>query len=321
MPPSFTKFASLAASGLLAAVGAWAQSARKPDSVGPLPFEGADSVTSVLGRTDASLVLRSWKAKGILACTHGFDVRVCLWVENAYPSGIFEVLRQPYKTQLAEMRGMIQGLEPAAWGPLGSSSHSPFSGDGTALQFGEARVYTYVPDLGLYQSDVPVAVPSRSQFQPDYVSELDRLGWRSPWVDRLTCPETILAGLKSCGGAPDPVTCAGTWGSYYPRIGGVVHPSPAVGAALQALRAGRAASRPLGRAVLSTYDYEPRTGHYLQMIEPVAKLGISIGSPFPEALDLGAGSRYGNYLFVHFGIFEYCSGCLPVRLVEERPPQ
>jgi hypothetical protein len=218
------------------------------------------------------------------------------------------------------MKGAIQGLEPVNLAPLGSSSHSPIAGDGTTNQFGEARVYTYVPDLGLAQSDVPIAIPSTTRFQPDYVSELDSLGWRSPMIDQFTCPESILAGLKSCGMAPDPVTCAGTWGSYFPRIGFVNHPSQAVAAALQSLRAGRAASRPLGRVVLSTYDYEPRTGHYLQMIEPLAKWATSIGSPFPEALDVGAGRVYGNYLFVHFGIFEYCAGCLPVRLVEERPP-
>lgn len=139
-------------------------------------------------------------------------------------------------------------------------------------------------------------------------------------VDFFTCPEAWIATVKSCGMAPDPVTCAGTWGSYFPRIGFINHPSQALAAAMQALRAGRAASRPLGRAVLSPYDYEPRTGHYIQMVEPLPKLGMSIGSPFPQPMDVGAGSTWGNYLFVHFGIFEYCSGCLPVRLVEERPP-
>ena len=130
----------------------------------------------------------------------------------------------------------------------------------------------------------------------------------------------LIARLKSCGMAPDPVTCAGTWGSYFPRIGFINHPSQALAAAMQALRAGRAASRPFGRLVLSPYDYEPRTGHYIQMIEPLTKMATSIGSPFPELLDVGAGSPFGNYLFVHFGVFEYCAGCLPVRLVEERPP-
>jgi hypothetical protein len=317
---NFLKAASVTLVGILALVSVARESPGQARSVGELPYEGKDSLVSTLGRMDVMLILRSWRAKGVLACTHGFDVHVCLWVENAYPCGIFEVLRQPYKTQLAEMKAVIGALQPLTLTGFGSSSHSPVAGDGTANHFGESRVYTFVPDLGLYNSDVPIAVPSSTQFQPDYVSELDSFGWRSPMVDQFTCPESILASLKSCGMAPDPVTCAGTWGSYFPRIGFINHPSQAIAAAMQALRAGRAASRPLGRVVLSTYDYEPRTGHYIQMIEPVSKLGTSIGSPFPEALDVGAGSTFGNYLFVHFGIFEYCAECLPVRLVEERPP-
>lgn len=320
MRSNFTKLASLSLGGCLAIVSVAAQSTGGTRGVQELPYEGKDSLTTTLGRMDVLLVLRSWRAKGVLACTHGFDVRVCLWVENAYPSGIIEVIRQPYKTQMAEMKGFLKDLEPLKTGAVGSSSHSPVSGDGTADQFAEARVYTFVPDLGLSNSDVPIAIPSMLRFQPDYVSELDAFGWRSPLVDELTCPETMLARLKSCSRAPDPVTCAGTWGSYFPRIGFVTHPSPALGAGVQALRAGRAAFRPLGRAVLAPYEYEPRTGHYLQMVEPLPKPATSIGSPFPQELDLGAGSPFGNYLFVHFPIFEYCSGCLPVREVEERPP-
>jgi hypothetical protein len=319
MNSRFAKVVSVAGVLLLSAVSLAAQSAGKGGA--ELPYEGKDSVATVLGRTDISLILRSWRAKGVLVCSHGIDgIRVCLWVENAYPCGIFEVVRQPYKTQLAEMKGTLQALQPVQMMGFGSSSHSSVSGDGTANLFGEARVYTFVPDVGLSNSDVPIAIPSTMKFQPNYFTEVDSLGWRSPTVDFFTCPEAWVATVKSCGMAPDPVTCMGTWASWFPRIGFVNHPSQAIGAAVQALRAGRAASRPMGRAVLSPYDYEPRTGHYIQMVEPLPKLGMSIGSPFPELMDIGAGSTWGNYLFVHFGIFEYCSGCLPVRLVEERPP-
>lgn len=319
---NYTKAVSAVAILLLAAISvAAAQASGQTRDVGELPYEGKDSIVTTLGRMDITLILRTWRAKGVLVCSHGIDgIRVCLWVENAYPSGIFEVVRQPYKTQMVEMKGMLKGLEPVKTAPLGSSSHSPVAGDGTTNQYGEARVYTFVPDVGLYNSDVPIAIPSTAKFQPDYVSELDALGWRSPLVDSLTCPESIVARVKSCGLYPDPVTCAMTWGSYFPRIGFINHPSQALGAAMQALRAGKTAYRPLGRAVLAQYEYEPRTGHYIQMVEPLQKLGMSIGTPLPGLMDLGAGSSFGNYLFIHFPIFEYCSGCLPVREVEERPP-
>lgn len=317
---TFTKAGSLMAIGLLCLVTVGAQAAPKGQAVPELPYEGKDSVAGTIARVDITCILRTWRIKGVLACTHGFDVRVCLWVENAYPSGLFEVIRQPYRTQMAEMKGALKGMEPIrVLG--GSSSHTPLAGDGTTNQFAETRVYTFVPDLGLSNSDVPIAIPQGSVFQPNYVSELDGFGWRSPIIDTLTAPETMVARVKSCGMYPDPITCAGTWGTYFPRIGFINHPSQALAAAMQGLRAGRAASRPLGRVALSPYSFEPRTGHYIQMVEPIPKLAISIGSPFPQAMDVGAGSKFGNYLFIHFGIFDYCSGCLPVRLVEERPPQ
>ncbi len=319
MKSNCMKVGSATLIGLLALVTLGAQSAGTPRDVGALPYEGRDTILGTLLRTDVMLILRTWRVKGVLACTHGFDIRVCLWVENAYPSGIIEVIRQPYKTQLAEMQLLIKALEPIKLAALGSSAHSPVAGDGTTNQFAETRVYTFVPDLGLANTDIPIAIPSTMRFQPNYVSEMDALGWRSTMIDTFTCPEMLIARLKSCGLFPDPVTCAGTWGSYFPRIGFINHPSQALSAAMQGLRAGRAASRPLGRMVLSPYDYEPRTGHFIQMIEPVQKMATSIGSPFPGLLDASAGSPFGNYLFVHFGVFEYCAGCLPVRLVEERP--
>jgi len=319
---NFTKLLSITAVGLLAVVTVAAQSAGNAPPVGTLPYEGKDTVVGTLARTDLLLILRTWRVKGVLACSHGIDViRVCLWVENAYPSGIIEVIRQPYKSQLAEMQALVQALQPVKLAPLGSSAHSPVSADGTTNQFAETRVYTFVPDVGLSSTDIPIAIPSSIRFQPNYVSEMDSLGWRSTMIDTFTCPEMLIARIKSCGMAPDPVTCAGTWGSYFPRIGFINHPSQALAAAMQAVRAGRAASRPLGRLVISPYDYEPRTGHWIQMIEPLPKLATSIGSPFPELLDVGAGSTFGNYLFVHFGVFEYCAGCLPCRLVEARPPE
>ncbi len=306
--------------GLALTLGAFAWGGTQDSSTAELPYEGKDSQTSILGRMDLSLILRSWVAKGVLVCTHGFDIKVCLWVENAYPSGVIEVLRQPYKTHLAEMQATLKSLQAAAAADSRSASHTPLAGDGTAKQFAEAHVYTYVPDLGLSNSEIPIAVPTSTAFQTDYLTEQDGFAWRSPLIDQMTCPEARLGQFKSCGWAPDPVTCAGTWGSYYPRIGFISHPSQPIAAAMQALRAGRVANRPIGRTVLAQYAYEPRTGHYLQMIQPMMKLATSIGSPFPDPLEAGAGSKYGNYLFVHFGIFEYCAECLPVRLVEARTP-
>jgi hypothetical protein len=98
----------------------------------------------------------------------------------------------------------------------------------------------------------------------------------------------------------------------------VVRDSEPVAAFVQALRAGRAASRPLGRVVLSPYPFEPRTGHWIQMLAPARRPPVRIGDADVASLERGAGARDGRYLFAHFGLFERCQGCLPGRLLPER---
>jgi hypothetical protein len=189
------------------------------------------------------------------------------------------------------------------------------------LQFAEARVYSWVPDLGLSNSDIPLAIPETQQFQVSYVTELDGFGWRKPLVDQLVAPESLIAGLKSCDRIPDPRNCAGCWGSYWPRIGAVENPSQVIGAHLQALRAGRAAADSTGRVVLNQYSYQPRTGHYIQLLRPTYRMAISIGSPMISLYERMAGSSYGAYAFLHYGIFFSCNGCVPVTLAPERAPE
>lgn len=305
--------------GVLAALSILGARPEEDRTLPALPYEGKDTVTGTLAKVDVSCILKTWRLKGAMVCvTPSGGIRGCLWVENAWPCGILEVVRQPYRTHYAELKGALAALKPVSlFG--GSSSHGPMSADGTALQFAEARVYTFVPDYGLGQSEIPLAIPSGDPFSLNYLSELDGFGWRSPLVDTLTSPEARIARLKSCS-FPDPRLCAGTWGGYYPRIGFLNHESQVIAAYVEALRAGRAASVPLGRMVVQPYAFEPRTGHYIQMLEPVYRTCVSIGSPWTALIEKGAGSKYGAYLFLHFGVFEVCRGCMPVRLTSERAP-
>jgi len=294
--------------------------ARDGKSPEKLPYEGTLSVSGTIPEVDVSCILSSWTILGVLACpTILGGVHVCLLVENAYPTGILEVVRQEYRSHYAEMGGMLGAMRPL---PLfgKSASATARAGAGDSLQFGEARAYTFVPDPGLSGSDLPLAVPSGSLFQVDYVSELDGYGWRLPALETFAAPQSGVARLKSCDRAPDPATCAGCWGSFFPRVGMVEHPSQVIAAHVQALRAGRAASSPLGRVVLATYPYEPRTGHYLQMLRPSYRTALPIGSPRISIWEKGAGSSYGAYAFLHYGVFIACSGCLPVTLAPERAP-
>ena len=93
-----------------------------------------------------------------------------------------------------------------------------------------------------------------------------------------------------------------------------------IAAHLQALRAGRVAAAPLCRVAIAPYPFEPRTGHYLQMMEPSRRSCVSIGNPDIRSIEAGSLSKHGAYLFVHFGIFEECRGCFPTQLVGPRSP-
>jgi len=292
------------------------QDPAKPDYV------GTESFATLMAKTDFSCILRTWRLKGILACpSPSGGVRTCLWVENAYPCGILELVRQPGQTHIVEAAPVVKGVEGVRLFGA-TSSHTTASETGTGLQFTEGRVYTFVPEYWPAASNIPIARPQGSLFQVNYVSELDGFGWRTGLVDILADPPAAVAraALPSCATLPDPARCAGFWGAYFPRIGFVAQPSEVIAAYLLGLRAGRVAERPMARVVLSQYPFEPRTGHYVQMVRPTLRACVSIGFPNARVLETRAASRAGAYLFVHFGLFEECKGCLPVRLVGPRSP-
>ncbi len=285
------------------------------------PYAGTESLASLTLAIDVSCILRSWRILGVLACpSPNGGVTTCLITENAYPVGILEAVRQPWGTHLVEAAPFFSLFE--AIPRFGrTASHTNGAGDGTRLQFAEAHAFEFVPDLAI-QNALPLAKPRGDLFDLSYLSEIDGYFWRTGLADALLAPEEAIgrALLPACSVVPRPSDCAGTWGSWFPRIGFTVHPSEVLASYLTALRAGRVASRPLGRAVLSSYPYEPRTGHYVQMVRPSRRACVPIGSPRGRAIEAGALSLHGAYLFIHFGIFRECRGCLPVHLVEPRPP-
>ena len=267
-----------------------------------LPFEGSVPLKSLHGQVDISAILRTWRVKGAMVCSHRGKPRFCLWVENAFPCGVLEVVHQPFRTHLGEVAPALAALRML---PLSSSAGSDRGQ--TNLQFADAHVYTFVPQV--QEIDWPIASPQGRPFSINYLSEFDAFAWRTGLIDRLVRPAPLLP----CETAPDKKSCAGTWGAYYPREGYVIHSSEPKTAFLQAVRAGRVANDPAGRFVVEPYPFEPRTGHMIQMIRPVWRRAIRIGEAGP--IDEGAGSINGAYLFIHFGIFEECRRCLPPRLV------
>jgi hypothetical protein len=259
------------------------------------------SVADVAGGLDLSVILKTWRVKGVMFCP-----KPCLWVENAYPSGIFEVTRQPFQSSL--VGGNLFGVSGVT-----SSSHTDSSdGSASTLQFADSRVYTFIPPIEL---DLVIAKPQGPMFDLNYVSELDAFAYRTGFIDYVRHPKEsgVLCDLN-----PSHPACAGRWGNFYPRIGSVIRDGEVLASYLTALRAGRAASDPWGRVVIRSYPFEPRVGHYLQMVDPVRRAAVPIGGDLAE-LERGAGARDGHYVFVHYGIFEACGKCLPARLVEARP--
>lgn len=262
--------------------------------------QAQDRTPTLLAEIDWTAILRTWRIKGVLYCP-----KPCVWVENAYPVGLLEVTRQPYRTDFVPLQKTVKE----------ASSHTA-SSDRTdsTLQFVEAHVAEFVPpiELGL------IARPPGSPLALSYLSEIDRWAWRSPYLDWILHP--VESGIL-CEGASIPLpACAGRWGNYYPRHGFVVRDSEVIAAFLQALRSARIANRPALHVVLKTYPFEPRTGHYIQMTSPVRRAAVRIGDPDMAGIETGAGAKDGHYRFVHFGIFESCGGCIPTRLVEARSP-
>ena len=281
-------------------------------------YENTETQYSVYGRIDISCVLSHWSIIGAMVCTHGFDVHFCFIYQNPYPVGIVESVRRAGTSYLSDAGGYLKGVSKA---PLfgKSSSGTTAQGGGQAMQFGESHAFSYVPELAL--NEYMIAKPRGSMvMMPAYFSELDGFFWRTPGADLTEAPELALAKIVSCAQVPRPNDCAGTWGPWYPRTGFLTHPSEVIAAHLIALRGARVASSPGTRACVGNYPYEPRTGHFVQMIRPVWKPCASIGTPFVRPIETGEGQLEGAYLFVHFGVFFECNGCFPAILQAPLPP-
>jgi len=310
---------SVSALFLFALLGSWSLHAQ--DKIAST-YEGAETIASMTLAVDVSCILRTWRITGVMVCpSPAGGVTACVIVENAYPVGILEAVRRPMTSHLAEVSALTKSVEDVRlFGQ--TSSHTTSSADGTGLQFTEAHVYEFVPSLPAVAQMLPIVVPQGQLFSVSYFSELDGYFWRTGFAEMLLDPAATVqkAVLPSCSTMPRTTDCAWSWGSWFPRIGFTVHPSEVMTAHLEVLRGGRVGAKPVGRVVMAPYPYEPRTGHYIQMVRPARRACISIGWPVTRSIESGTLSREGAYLFIHFGIFRECKGCLPPTLVEPRIP-
>lgn len=281
-------------------------------------YENTETQYSVYARIDVSCILSHWSIIGAMVCTHGLDVNFCFIYQNPYPVGVVEAVRRSGTSYLGDASGYLKSLSKVPLFGKSSSGTTAQSG-GLGMQFAEAHAYSYVPEFGL--NDYMIAKPSATNVMtPTYFSELDGFFWRTPGADIMEAPQAALAKIVSCAQVPRPTDCAGTWGPWYPRTGFLTHPSEVMGSHVIALRGARVASSPGLRSCVGNYPYEPRTGHFVQMIRPVWKPCSAIGTPFVRPIEVGEGQIEGAYLFVHFGVFFECNGCFPAILQAPLPP-
>ena len=74
------------------------------------PQEIPEPASTIAARADLSAVFQSWRIKGVLSCPHKGRTRHCLWVENAFPCGIIEIVRRPGASLVGEAQGAVRGL-------------------------------------------------------------------------------------------------------------------------------------------------------------------------------------------------------------------
>ncbi len=278
--------------------------------------EGVETLPLILAKLDVACILKSWRIKGVRVCFKGGKPVPCVIVENAYPVGILESVKKPFASRIKEL-GLV--LKPLSKIRETTSSHTSDSFPASNLHYSETRVVFFVP---VAPAALPIAVPPIRGWSISYVSEPDFFAYRNPILELLLKAPQVAQTLPCCDTKwPASLSsCAGPWGSAYPRVGFVNHPSSVMAAFLQMLRAGRIASDPSGRVVSGHYPYEPRTGHYFQAVSPRASSCFKIGDPQVLKVERGQGSIEQGHVLIHYGIFEECKPCFDSRLVQSRRP-
>lgn len=260
------------------------------------------------------LILKTWRFKGLRVCKK--PPYVCALIENAFPTGLIEVTRKPFKTNLEGLKPVFKSIAKMKIFKKMTSSHTDsWDLSGSSLQFQDVHVYTFVLE-SIVPSGFLIAWPGRGMFLINYLSELDRHSWRRSALDRILYPAASRFPCELFSG--NLRFCAGKWGNYYPRIGFITRDSEVISSYLAGLRGALVANKPFARIVLSRYRFEPRTGHYIQMIAPKQRKPIKIGAGRISRIESNSLAKDAHYLFVHYPIMEACLECIPPRVVPAR---
>jgi hypothetical protein len=256
-------------------------------------------------------IIKTYKIKGVCFCTIDGIPRIGIIKENAFPTAIVEVVKQPFSSILTESISVLTYFNMSGV-KISDSSGVGEKAKGEGLEFAEVHSF-YFPSPGLEDFQW-LCIPKTKPFMPIYFTEIDYYGWREGLTDKLFYPQKILASATLCNGAGSNLHyCAWAWGGWYPRTGFLIHPSEPIAMQLIGLRNLFAASQPLGRPVINPYNFPPRTGHYIMPVYPDVRPCYNIGTISPVA-ENNLVSEDGRYLFIHFPVFECCQPCWGSRL-------
>jgi integrating conjugative element protein (TIGR03756 family) len=282
----------------------------------------------------------------LMAVPHCFHYQVtglCLWskciggictinttlkVEHYLPDSVVSVFQSP-KTN--PWRYAHTEIDPPAY-QLGQSQIK--NSLGFAMGFGQEQAATNHdtdthfkevdvignPAIELFNALKTFVLPSTARpFVPYYVSMADSYLWRSPLIETLLYPHSLIPGTHSVGGFGN------NWGSVYPRTGFLLQPIDAKAAAVMAQRAADIATRqaqshvyqPLatdcGREcrAAEANENDPRTKW--QMIYPKLENTCMVFGEKDLQRNLpwnsdAAQKGHGNYVWI---LWRHYKGCIP----------
>src|SRR5215471_4026627 len=226
----------------------------------------------------------SWKITG--ACVCGFPPHPCVTVEYFEPGWLVETVKVPGSTTLAALGPIINAALSQAGATLPAGGAGNASGTGhTNLHFGDVHVFPFPQLLG---GPCTSCAPSMTGLLLHYASELDP-AWRTAVA--VPSPLNLLQKI-------------GVWHALYPRGGKVIHGSPVVASAVEAVRGLDITDQPVGtppqpdvHVVLQPAPGITGLGCCMQLASPKQTPCFMAGTP-PPLWDHGLVSRRGTYLFV-----------------------
>ena len=184
-----------------------------------------------------------------------------------------------------------------------TSSNSWQSLGGSNLQFHEVHLYDFPTKL-IEEAALCPSIPNVTG-GVRFLSEEDSMEWRMARSEKNSVQTQTSARTK--------IGQIGKWGLLYPRTGFLIQSSPAVGSALDALRAISITTdwvSSWNHAVKSRLDFPMDPRDQMQMVYPAKTMCMEPGRD-AGLWERGKTSRDGRYVWVYWNYRECCKPIIP----------